>query len=91
MSVWCDAQPTSSAWVGATIAAGGAAAILALVGHNPGAAQLVLTLTGESTLSFPTSALAMIDIGPDWDRAVPSGGTLAGLWTPKGGSAVLRD
>ena len=66
-------------------------AILALVGHNPGAAQLVLALTGESALSFPTSALAMIDIRQDWDRAVPGGGALAGYWTPKGGSAVLRD
>ena len=61
------------------------------MGHNPGAAQLVLALTGESELSFPTSALAMIDIGQDWDRAVPGGGALAGYWTPKGGSAVLRD
>ena len=66
-------------------------AILALVGHNPGVAQLVLTLTGESGLSFPTSALAMIDIHQDWDRVIPGHGSLAGLWTPKGGSAVLRD
>jgi len=66
-------------------------AILALVGHNPGAAQLVLTLTGESGPSFPTSALAMIDIRQDWGRAVPGCGSLAGFWTPKGGSAVLRD
>jgi phosphohistidine phosphatase len=66
-------------------------AILGLVGHNPGAAQLVLTLTGESGRSFPTSALAMIDIHQDWDRAAPGCGSLAGFWTPKGGSAVLRD
>ena len=65
--------------------------ILALVGHNPGAAELVLALTGESGLSFPTSALAMIDIRQDWDRAVPGSGSLAGYWTPKGGSAVLPD
>jgi phosphohistidine phosphatase SixA len=65
--------------------------MLALVGHNPGAAQLVLTLTGESGLSFPTSALAMIDIRQDWDETVPGSGSLAGLWTPKGGSAVLPD
>ncbi len=67
------------------------AAIVALVGHNPGAAQLVLALTGESGLSFPTSALAMIDIRQDWDRAAPGCGSLAGYWTPKGGSAILRD
>ena len=67
------------------------AAILALVGHNPGAAQLVRILTGESGLRFPTSALAMIDIPPDWDQVVPGCGSLAGYWTPKGGSAVRRD
>jgi len=67
------------------------AAILALVGHNPGAAQLVRILTGESELRFPTSALAMIDIGQDWDRTVPGSGSLSGYWTPKGGSAILRD
>jgi phosphohistidine phosphatase len=66
-------------------------AIAALVGHNPGAAQLVLTLTGERELRFPTSALAMIDIRQDWDGAVPGSGSLAGYWTPKGGSALLRD
>jgi phosphohistidine phosphatase SixA len=65
--------------------------MLALVGHNPGAAQLVITLTGESGLSFPTSALAMIDIRQDWAETVPGSGSLAGLWTPKGGSAVLPD
>jgi phosphohistidine phosphatase len=67
------------------------AALLALVGHNPGAAQLVLTLTGEAGLKFPTSALAMIEIPQDWDQAAPGSGSLAGYWTPKGGSAVLRD
>ena len=67
------------------------AAILALVGHNPGAAQLVRILTGESGLRFPTSALAMIGIREDWDQVVPGCGSLAGYWTPKGGSAVLRD
>jgi phosphohistidine phosphatase len=67
------------------------AAILALVGHNPGAAQLVGILTGERGLRFPTSALAMIDIRPDWDGAVPGAGFLAGYWSPKGGSALPRD
>ena len=66
-------------------------AMLALVGHNPGAAQLVRTLTGETGLSFPTSALAMIEIRQDWDQAIPGSGSLTGYWTPKGGSAVLRD
>ncbi|MGH3069028.1 MAG: SixA phosphatase family protein [Streptosporangiaceae bacterium] len=67
------------------------AAIVALVGHNPGAAQLVLTLTGETGLSFPTSALAIIEIRQDWDGAAPGSGSLAGYWTPKGGSAARRE
>jgi phosphohistidine phosphatase len=66
-------------------------AILALVGHNPGAAQLVGILTGERGLRFPTSALAMIDIRQNWEEAVPGSGSLTGYWTPKGGSAILRD
>ena len=33
----------------------------------------------------------MIDLRQDWDRTVPGSGSLAGYWTPKGGSAVLRD
>jgi phosphohistidine phosphatase len=65
--------------------------VLALVGHNPGVAQLVVTLTGETGVSFPTSALAIIEIGQDWDRAAPGSGALAGYWTPKGGSVVLRN
>jgi phosphohistidine phosphatase len=65
--------------------------ILALVGHNPGVAELVRTLTGETGVSFPTSALAIIEIRQDWDQTGPGSGALAGHWTPKGGSAVLRD
>jgi phosphohistidine phosphatase len=65
--------------------------VLALVGHNPGVAQLVLTLTGETGVSFPTSALAIIEFRRGWDRAVSGSGALAGYWTPKGGSVVLRD
>jgi hypothetical protein len=33
----------------------------------------------------------MIDIRQDWDETVPGSGSLAGFWTPKGGSAVLPD
>ena len=33
----------------------------------------------------------MIEIRQDWDQAIPGSGSLAGYWTPKGGSAVLRD
>jgi phosphohistidine phosphatase len=61
--------------------------ILALVGHNPGSAELVLALAGRRELSFPTSALAVIGLG-GWAGAGPGSGTLQTLWTPKGGSVV---
>ena len=62
--------------------------ILALVGHNPGAAQLAASLAAESGLDFPTSAIAVIEFGGDWAQAAPGSGTLAGYWTPKKGSGV---
>ncbi|MGD0924222.1 MAG: histidine phosphatase family protein [Streptosporangiaceae bacterium] len=62
--------------------------ILALVGHNPAAADLVASLTGESGLTFPTSALAVIGLRRGWDRVAPGSGSLDGYWTPKGGSVV---
>ncbi len=62
--------------------------ILALVGHNPAAAALVASLTGQPGLSFPTSALAVIGLRRGWDRAAPRSGSLDGYWTPKGGSVV---
>jgi phosphohistidine phosphatase len=65
-------------------------AVLALVGHNPAAGELVLSLTGETGLSFPTSAAGVIGLRQDWDRAAPGSGSLAGYWTPKGGSAGPR-
>jgi phosphohistidine phosphatase len=65
--------------------------ILALIGHNPGAAELVLALTARRGLSFPTSALAAIEIPGQWGRVAAGSGTLASFWTPKGGSAALRD
>jgi phosphohistidine phosphatase len=63
-------------------------AILALVGHNPGAAQLAASLAAESGLGFPTSAIAVIESGADWAQVAPGSGTLAGYWTPKKGSGV---
>lgn len=62
--------------------------ILALVGHNPGSADLVLALIGQPGLSFPTSALAVIGLRGGWAGAGPGSGTLETLWTPKGGSAL---
>jgi phosphohistidine phosphatase len=64
--------------------------ILALVGHNPASADLVLTLTAERQLSFPTSAIAAIEFHGDWAQARPGSGQLATCWTPKGGSVTRR-
>jgi phosphohistidine phosphatase len=74
--------------------------ILALVGHNPGAAELVRLLTGDHGLTgdttmtggsgpgFPTSAVAVVGVRRGWDRVGPGSGSLEGYWTPKGGSVV---
>ena len=67
---------------------------LALVGHNPAVADLVHILTGpggqagDTGLSFPTSALAVMGVRRGWDRVTPGSGSLDGYWTPKGGSVV---
>jgi len=67
------------------------ASIVALVGHNPGFAELAAALTGQHGLTFPTSALAVIGFAGGWAGVAPAAGTLAGLWTPKGGSALPAD
>jgi phosphohistidine phosphatase len=67
------------------------ASIVALVGHNPGFAELAAALTGQHGLTFPTSALAVIGFAGGWAGVAPGAGTLAGLWTPKGGSALPAD
>jgi phosphohistidine phosphatase len=59
---------------------------LMIVGHNPAAQDLVLTLTGERDLAFPTCALAVIELPGTWARASAHGGRLALLWTPKRGA-----
>lgn len=64
--------------------------ILALLGHNPAAADLVLALTTERQLSFPTSAIAAIEFSGGWARARPGSGQLASYWTPKGGTVTRR-
>ena len=61
-------------------------AILALVGHNPASAALVLALTSEPELAFPTSAIAAIEFGCDWAQVSPGSGQLVTYWTPKGGA-----
>ena len=69
-------------------------AILALVGHNPAVADLVRVLAGsagltrDTALGFPTSAVAVLGFHGGWDQVAPGSGSLAGYWTPKGGSVV---
>ena len=63
---------------------------MALVGHNPGAAELVSSLARERGLSFPTSAAAVIGVRSEWDRVGPGSGSLDGYWTPKGGPGSRR-
>ena len=65
-------------------------AILALVGHNPGAAGLAATLAGEPQMTFPTSAIAVVEFSGGWAQLGPGAGRLAAYWTPKGGSAGLE-
>ena len=61
--------------------------ILALVGHNPGSAELAFALAGHRELSLPTSAVAVIGLRGGWAGVAPGSGTLDTVWTPKGGSA----
>ena len=58
-------------------------AALLLVGHNPTAQQIVAGLTGQGDLAFPTSAIAVIELG-SWARLVPGAGSLDAYWTPGG-------
>jgi phosphohistidine phosphatase len=60
--------------------------ILALIGHNPGSAELAFALAGHRELSFPTSAVAVIGLHGGWADVAPGAGTLDTVWTPKGGS-----
>ncbi|TYK50790.1 SixA phosphatase family protein [Actinomadura decatromicini] len=54
-----------------------------LVGHNPAVHQLVHDLTGQSPDTFPTCALAVIDLPGTWAEARPGIGTLRTVRTPK--------
>lgn len=55
--------------------------VLLLIGHNPGAQQLVYDLAGECD-SFPTAALAVIALPAAWPDAAPGAGDLTAFWTP---------
>ncbi|TNY35684.1 SixA phosphatase family protein [Thermomonospora catenispora] len=57
---------------------------LLLIGHNPSTHELVHTLTSEAPESFPTCALAVIELPGPWARAWPGSGTLVLHRTPKG-------
>jgi len=60
---------------------------LMIVGHNPAAHELVLMLTGERDLTFPTCALAVIELEGTWSQAAAQSGHLSVLWTPKRGAS----
>jgi phosphohistidine phosphatase len=54
-----------------------------LVGHNPASQELVVDLTGQRDLPFPTSALAVVQLPGGWADAAPGGGELVKIWTPR--------
>lgn len=56
---------------------------LLLVGHNPSVHQLVHDLTGQAPDSFPTCALAVVELPGPWADARPGTGTLRTVRTPK--------
>jgi phosphohistidine phosphatase len=56
---------------------------LLLIGHNPSVHMFVGALSGESPESFPTSALAVIDVPGTWADIRTGGGELITYRTPK--------
>ncbi len=61
-----------------------AASVLLLVGHQPGWGETVSRLIGGGAISFPTAALARVDVDVDHWRDVAFGrGELAWLVSPK--------
>jgi phosphohistidine phosphatase len=54
-----------------------------LVGHNPGVADLVELLTGESP-DMKTSAIAVLDVAGPWADVRPGGAELVAYATPRG-------
>jgi phosphohistidine phosphatase len=57
---------------------------LLVIGHNPTIEQVASWLAGEPGLSFPTSAIAVVEVA-DWVRLPPGGGTLRASWVPDPG------
>ncbi|WP_157431682.1 SixA phosphatase family protein [Actinomadura hibisca] len=56
---------------------------LLVVGHNPSTHQVVHDLTGDAPESFPTCALAVIELTAPWAETWPGGGALTTFRTPK--------
>jgi phosphohistidine phosphatase len=55
---------------------------LLIVGHNPAMQQVASSLTGQGDLGFPTTAIAVADLG-SWARLVPGAGSARAFWTPR--------
>jgi phosphohistidine phosphatase len=54
---------------------------LLVIGHNPTIEQVAGGLTSEAGLNFPTSAIAVVDVG-SWVRLPPGAGDLRAFWVP---------
>ena len=54
-----------------------------LIGHNPSLHHLVHDLTGDGGESFPTCAIAVIEVAGGWSGIRPGGGRRTASWTPK--------
>jgi phosphohistidine phosphatase len=54
---------------------------LLVIGHNPTIEQVAGGLTSEGGLNFPTSAIAVADVG-SWARLPPGAGDLRAFWVP---------
>ncbi|HUK69405.1 MAG TPA: histidine phosphatase family protein [Streptosporangiaceae bacterium] len=57
---------------------------LMIIGHNPAVHGLVVALTGDRDIDFPTCALAVIDLAGGWAQTSAQSGRLARFWTPQG-------
>lgn len=56
---------------------------LLMIGHNPSFHELVHELTDDAPESFPTCAIAVIDVTVPWTETFPGTANLTTLWTPK--------
>lgn len=56
---------------------------LAVVGHEPSSSSLIACLTDSSVPTFPTAAMACIDLDCDWSSIEPATGSLRWLMTPR--------